>query len=467
AYVDAQARPDAVKEDVSMEYVSEYDTYKPYDPERAERVEDMYKAFEPEPLGTPKAMEEFYIDTMAVRTGDAAESPIKEIEKACRRPRERNVFLLLGHRGCGKSTELNRMKLRLLDQGRPVRTIQCEMELQLVNQPEYSDLLILMADALLRMAEELGVDVTEDTLRTIRSFWKEGVQTIIEDQEFSAETGAGVKAASPKLIKKFLDLFVEIKGNVKYNRSARVQYEEKITQRFSEWLTVIRRLSDGIAAKAGKQPVLIFEGLDKMEQDAAEKVFFRHPESLSNFAFPVVYTFPIALYYDPGFAAMNAFFTVVTFPMLKLRSIDDTPFPAGYDAIRDIVRRRVAPSLIDEDALRLLIEKTGGSLRDLFRAIYTAADRAENRERDHVDLSDAQRALVRMKSDITRMIQGEEHQFLAKIASGGEEERTEIKDRETLLRMLQARTVMEYNGQRWFNVHPLVADYLKELGYVQ
>ena len=240
---------------------------------------------------------------------------------------------------------------------------------------------------------------------------------------------------------------------------------KRLTGRFSDWLVVIRRLSDGITAKVGKQPVLIFEGLDKMEKPAAEQVFFDHPQSLSGFSFPVVYTFPIALYYDPGFAAMNAFFTVVTFPMLKLRNIDDTPYPAGYDTIRDIVQRRIAPGLIDDDALHLMIDKTGGSLRDLFRAVYAAADRAENRGRDHVDLSDAKRALVRMKSDITRMIEGAEHGFLADIMNGGENERTKIEDREKLLLMLQARTLMEYNGKRWFNVHPLVADYLKELGY--
>ena len=442
---------------------SYYDTYQPRDPVKACDVEGLPDAFEPEPLASKEAMREFYVDTMAVRTGDPEESPIWEIEWACEHPQERNVFLLLGHRGCGKSTELNRMKLRLQDKGRPVATIQCGMELQLENKPEYSDLLILMADTLLRMAEKQDVPVSEDTLRIIRSFWMDGVRTVIQEDEFSAEVGGSVKIASPKLIQKFLDLFAEVKGNVKYDQSARTKYEKKLTGRFSDWLTVIRRLSDGIAEKVGKQPALIFEGLDKMGQEAAKEVFFDHPEKLSIFAFPIVYTFPIGLYYDPAFRAMGAFFQVVTFPMLKLKNVDDTPFPAGYDAIRDIARKRIQPGLIDEDALKLLIEKTGGSLRDFFKAVRTASLRAVHRGQNHVDLSDAQRALVRMKSDITRMIEGQEHRFLADVLKGN---RTEIEDRDTLLRMLQARTVMEYNGQRWFNVHPLVADYLKELGYV-
>ena len=40
--------------------------------------------------------------------------------------------------------------------------------------------------------------------------------------------------------------------------------------------------------------------------------------------------------------------------------------------------------------------------------------------------------------------------------------RERIEDQKMLLEMLQANTVLEYNGKRWHNVHPLVADFLKE-----
>ena len=69
-----------------------------------------------------------------------------------------------------------------------------------------------------------------------------------------------------------------------------------------------------------------------------------------------------------------------------------------------------------------------------------------------------------MQSDLTRRVEGDEHKFLAEICAG---KRREIGKSQTLLDMLQARVVLEYNGERWFNVHPLVADYLEELGYVK
>ena len=54
-------------------------------------------------------------------------------------------------------------------------------------------------------------------------------------------------------------------------------------------------------------------------------------------------------------------------------------------------------------------------------------------------------------------------EFLKNIYNGDKEL---IEDKEKLLKMLQASVVLEYNGKRWHNVHPLVAKFLKERGLV-
>ena len=36
-----------------------------------------------------------------------------------------------------------------------------------------------------------------------------------------------------------------------------------------------------------------------------------------------------------------------------------------------------------------------------------------------------------------------------------------------LLKMLQASVVLEYNGKRWHNVHPLVAQCLEDQGLME
>lgn len=439
---------------------------------KATCVEEIPDSFEAEPLTTQAEMDKFYVETMEARTGDPDESPIYEIEKACKTPRERNAMLLLGHRGCGKSTELNDMKLRLEMEDRPVVIIQCEEQMALANRPEYSDLLILMGDTLLNLARELDVPILPGTAKTIQTFWTPGERISDTVSEADIEISSGVEVASPPLIASVINLFANLKDSLKYNETIRTTYKERLTRNYEDWRRVLRQLSDGIWKKIGKQPVLIFEGLDRMDQEEARNVFFEHARNLADVSFPVIYTFPIALYYENSFPSIEHFFHLVTvFPMLKLETVDGTPYFEGVEKLREIVQRRVEFGVINDGALDLMIQKSGGSLRDLFRAIRTASQRAMNRANrtgqanEQVTMDDAKRALVRLKSDITSRIEGdEEFQLLVEIYNG---QRTKIKNRKMLLRMLQARIVMEYNGERWFNVHPLVADYLKGLGYMQ
>lgn len=58
----------------------------------------------------------------------------------------------------------------------------------------------------------------------------------------------------------------------------------------------------------------------------------------------------------------------------------------------------------------------------------------------------------------TRRIEKKDYGFLENIYRGNKEQ---IEDKEMLLKMLQASVVLEYNGKRWHNVHPLVIEFLK------
>ena len=62
---------------------------------------------------------------------------------------------------------------------------------------------------------------------------------------------------------------------------------------------------------------------------------------------------------------------------------------------------------------------------------------------------------------LTRRISRKHYAFLAEICKG---KHTNIEDPEMLLDMLRAGVVLEYNGQRWHNVHPLVAEFLEMQG---
>lgn len=79
-------------------------------------------------------------------------------------------------------------------------------------------------------------------------------------------------------------------------------------------------------------------------------------------------------------------------------------------------------------------------------------------------MEDADRALEELKTSLTRRIEKKDHELLLNIYNGNKEL---IEDKEMLLKMLQASVVLEYNGKRWHNVHPLVVRFFKEQELIQ
>lgn len=428
----------------------------------AKEVCEMFNAFSQAPLQVDQ-MDDFYCqNTMEYRTSDKYCSPIEDILESCKDLERTSAVLLLGHRGCGKSTELNKMSERLDLEGYPVKIINCSRDLDLLNIV-HSDLFILMGEALLNIAKELECKIDKDTLKKIMHFWDEGTECSEYKEAVENSVEAGIEAETPKILS-ILKTFIKIKADLKYNEETRVEYRRKINVRTSEWMAMLSLVSEEIVKKTGgKYPIIIFEDLDRLNPDDAWKVFYNYVALLSGMKFPVIYTFPIALSYDPKFAAMESYFIVKTLPMIKIATIENQPFENGIAIISEIVEKRANLKLFEEGTLKKMIQYTGGSLRDLFYVINSSAKRAERRKSETISVEDTERALEELKTSLTRRIEKRNYEFLVNIYKGNKEM---IEDKEMLLEMLQASVVLEYNGKRWHNLHPLVAKFFEEQGLI-
>lgn len=430
----------------------------------ADQVSGIINAFSPAPL-KKEQMAAFYCkDTMEYRTDDKYDSPIEDIFDNCRDPEGYGACLLLGHRGCGKSTELNRMSERLSADGYHVKTINCSMDLDLFNIV-YSDLFILMGEALLEIAEESGCEIEKKVLEDMEGFWSEGIETMISQEAEGVSIETGMSVETKGILAGILDIFAKIKTDLKFNEETRKEYRRKISVRSSEWIGILGYVAGKVAAKTGgKRPIIIFEDLDKLNPKDAWRVFYNYAAILSGMAFPVIYTFPIGLSYDARFSAMESYFVTKTLPMIKIETIESQPFQDGIDIIGEIVKKRASLGLFETGVLQRLIRYTGGSLGDLFHVINAAAKRAQRRDSGSISMEDGERALEEVKTSLARRIEEKDYDFLLNIYNGNKER---IEDKEMLLKMLQASVVLEYNGRRWHNVHPLVVKFFKEQGMIE
>jgi len=433
---------------------------------KAETLGDILMAFRTEPLNKSEFVKFYYDKTMPIRTGDESTSPLYDLYDECSLNLPKNAHLLMGHGGSGKSTELYNLKQRFEENGQPTCIIDFMAYTDFINADHW-DMMLLISEGLCEIAKEHNLYVPEKTLNAVIDYLKDDVETKI-DTGISSEAGveAGVSANTPKIFS-VLNVFASIRSEIKASTYTRTNITRKMERHASEWLRFINEISDWVMKDlSGKQPVLIFENIDKFQPPirALEILLYQY---LSEMPFPVIYTFPISLCYNPRFAIIEGNYKPHMLPMIKTSNVDKSHSPEGINAIREIVKLRANESLFCENALDNLITQTGGVLRDLFECIISAARRADRRGSSKIEMEDAARALADLGERRSRLISMHDNDKLVNIYNDPRY-REQIEDLDFLLEKMQGLVVLEYrNGYRWHNLHPMIAQYLKGQGVIK
>ncbi|MCL1808679.1 MAG: hypothetical protein FWG42_02805 [Clostridiales bacterium] len=332
--------------------------------ERAETLDTILQSFARDQLKEDVLPMFYYDKTMAVRIGKR-NSPMDALFRYCTVPLTKNAHLLLGHSSCGKSTELHKLKQRLEDAGHPVWMVNANLDMDLF-QANCWDVMLNITEGLFKIADGYSIEIPEKTREAVLDYLKSDKETIEEKgKSRSIDVSAGIGAKTPSL-QNVLQAFASLKGELKASIATRVSVKEKMERRASEWLSYIIEIADCISNSGNKkQPVLIFVNMDKIQPpDKAFDIFCY--SVLAQMPFPIIYTFPISLFYDSRFAAIMDLYEHHLLPMIKVSNIDMSENADGINAIREIVKLRADLKLFDSDALNLLISKTGGVLRHLF-----------------------------------------------------------------------------------------------------
>lgn len=439
---------------------------------KAHSLGDILKAFKNEPLKSTEELDLFfYKDTMAIRTGDPYSSPLRALFDACNMPSDNNAHLLLGHRGSGKTTELYNLKRKLeTETNKLVYMIDARLETDL-NKISCWDILLLITEGLLKIAESKGIEIPENLIDNIFFALYDTTETIKNrnDLETSLEVGAQVQANPVPILSKLLNAFVNTKVNAKSSITKNQEMKVTLEKRASEWIIYTTQVANIITSKCDlNQPVIIFEGLDKVHANYNVIEIFKY-SVLANMPFPIIYTFPISQSHAPSFATISDMYTCHIMPMIKVSNIDNSTNKDGIDIIKKIVEQRADTTLFDNDVLDTLISKTGGSLRDLFTCIVNAARRAawryEDTKKDNlITIEDIDVSLANYRQELSRRIEKDDYPILVSIFKDTNR-RTGIEKKDALLKYLEAHIVLEYkNGERWHNVHPLIVDFLINQG---
>jgi hypothetical protein len=153
----------------------------------------------------------------------------------------------------------------------------------------------------------------------------------------------------------------------------------------------------------------------------------------------------------------------------------ETKMRPGLEVIESLIKKRVDDALIEPDALRLLIDKTGGVLRHVFEVLNIVSTMTDV----SVPISETaiRYGLNQLRKTCWQQIAepvdntggvisvNELYDRLTEYAKAQLQGKKTIPQSDPINRLLLSIcALIEYNGEGWFGVHPLVVENLEKLG---
>lgn len=365
-------------------------------------------------------------------------------------PKDAEAVLFGGHIGCGKSTEL-RDYAQLLQQTYTVHHLELTKTLD-INNLRFSDLLIALVHALTRTFEDAQLSLRPDPvfLNPVLNWFDTRIVKQERFKDIEGEIKAEVKAQGgiPLLASLLATMTAKVRGGASYREELRREIRDGFLQLLVHFNALIVH-ANALLAHQHRGPLLfIMDGTDKLSKDDAQAFFHADVNQLGQIMTNLIVCAPISVLLESGVTAQR--FTKVQLPMVKIFEADGTPREQDEDALIDLVLKRMPLRCFDDrETVRLLVQKSGGHVRDLLRLIRACFSLLDG---DQITRTVAEQAVQEVASEYRRLVQQSDWADLVAIdqSQGEEKDRTEAR-----LRLLYDLVLLEYNSYWWCS-HPLV-----------
>jgi len=454
----------------------------------AKTLDDVQKAISPEPLRTPDELQAFYRPELnQVRGVDFLGRIVDDLNGA--HGGAGYKAFLMGHTGVGKSTELSRLIQKVDGKFRAFR-FQATTDLDPGSFQPFDVLLLMVSEIVSKTGDDVanggaGRRPPDSMLQELWDWFANEDITQKESTRIAGEVAAGAGVKETSVWAKVLGLFATVKGEIKYASTRETKITEYRLIRIAPLIRVCNKLlieSNRLLREAtNKEWLIIGEEFDKqgIAPKLIEDLFVTYANVFKELHTHLICTIPVWL-------VNSEKATQLPFPANRIFTVPDTPvydrkfkrFKAGRDAIQAVLQARVDPSLFDKAQMSRLIVASGGNLRDLFALVNEATALAKQRAGKTAKISkpDVDKAINWLRTDYMKRLGESDSDRIRNLTYAIKAERLiEIyKQNPDMLIMdsvthslLKSRAVQEFNGARWFGVHPIVVDILSNQGRIR
>lgn len=403
----------------------------------------------------------YYIDFSSVRGGKIVEALERTITRLS--PDEPTCQLFTGHIGCGKSTELFRLKASLEQQQFHVVYFESSRDLDLADV-SICDILLAVARSVSESLEAEGIRLKAGYFGNLFEEVKNFLQIPIE-LDAEAELSLGI---------------AKITARTKESPKLREQLRQSLEPRVEGILRAINEeiLQRGIQelkVRGKRGLVVIIDNLDRVSPQMAtqtrslpEYLFIDRGPQLRRLKCHVVYTLPLALIFSNEFQALKnrlgGGVAPKVLPMVPLRKRDGSENARGMALLRQLVLARAFPevdpqtrlSLIEQvfdhhSTLDRLCHISGGHVRTLLGLLFNCLQQQD----PPFARPCIEQVIDAYRDDIVLAVEESEWSLISQVVG-----QQVVKGEQEYQTLLRSMFVFEYRDEsgRWFGVNPALAE---------
>lgn len=413
---------------------------------------------------------QYYIDFSDVRGCKIVEELQRTITRIS--PDEPTCQLFTGHIGCGKSTELQRLKAELEVAGFHVVYFESSQDLDMADI-DVSDILLSVARQVSVSLEGIGIKLKPGYFTNLFKEIGDFLQTPLE-LSGQAELSLGIAKITAKT-----------KDSAQMRNQLR-QYLEPRTNSILQAINeeILEKAVEQLKQRGQKGLVVIVDNLDRVDmrpvasgRTQPEYLFIDRGEQLRRLKCHLVYTIPLALIFSNEYETLKnrlgGGIAPKVLPMVLVRQRDGNDYEPGMSLLRQLVLARAfpeiawneRPSLITDlfdhsDTLGRICRVSGGHIRNLLGLLYSCLQRQDppfSRECLEAVIKD-------YRDDLLLAIDEYQWKLLFEVV-----QQQSVKGESDYQSLLRSMYLFEYRDPqgRWFGISPALAETEKVLTWQQ
>lgn len=423
----------------------------------------------------------YYIDFASVRGGKIIDALKRTITRLS--PNKPTCQLFTGHIGCGKSTELSRLKTELQSEGFHVVYFESTKDLD-ETDVDITDIMLAIARRVGESLEQVNVNLQPQGFQSFLNGVWEFLQTPVLVTAETELMGAKIKGSTDGQLEFSLPAGIgKITAKTKDSpklRSKLRQYLEPQTNRILQFINeeIIKVATEQLKQRGQKGLVVIVDNLDRIDnrptssgRSLPEYLFIERGEQLRKLNCHLVYTLPLSLIFSNDCEALKnrlgGGVDPKVLPMIPVQLRDGTEYLEGMQLLQQMVLARAFPDIPAQERLGLitkvfdspetlerLCSVSGGHVRNLLGMLFRCLQEVD----PPISRNILESVIRDARDHLVLSVDDEEWDLLFQVV---QEQRVKgDKEYQTLLRSL---FVFEYqdNQGRWFALNPLLTETAK------